>query len=209
MRTASHRPRSRGRSTPSMRIRWRDALLAPLATLAIKEDQAIFLAIAGAIGAWRFAARGARVALPSAFVAGHRVASSRHSAGMRRTAHWPPDALLRLDGGRRRALLFGGIAARARLSRAGLRAALFLPFRSRAMWLAAAPLAEVLALAHAHDVHASARTTPAPGSAIVFVAFAVGVAALASRGRARTALYRCARALRRSNCSLPTRCIPD
>ncbi|HEY8314683.1 MAG TPA: DUF2079 domain-containing protein [Candidatus Baltobacteraceae bacterium] len=116
-------------------------------TLAIKEDQAVFLAVAGAFGAWRF--RGttpgrvaAAIGVVSAFVfvyffthvQPHVVANS----------HWAPERFYAWTAADVRALIPSGIAERLGFIALAFAPLLFLPFRVRTMWLAAAPLAEVL-----------------------------------------------------------------
>jgi uncharacterized membrane protein len=114
--------------------------------LSIKEDQAVFLMIAGALGAWRF--RGTapgRTALVIALAGASllygyfgliqpHAAANQHWSPTRFYA-WTPDDLHALP---LQLLVRAGFLV---LAFAPL---LFLPFRSRMMWLAAAPLAEVL-----------------------------------------------------------------
>ena len=123
------------------------AAVAAIVTLSIKEDQAVFLAIGGALGAWRYRGtdRGrlaAGIALLSiailiaffGFIRPHAATAALPWQPVRFYA-WnaPPQQSLATEFGSRLgfvALIFVPL--------------LFLPFRSGMMWLAAAPLAEVL-----------------------------------------------------------------
>ena len=122
-------------------------LVAAVVSLSIKEDQAIFLAIAGALGAWRF--RGTKrgnvavvVALLSvlvlivffAFIRPHAVAAP---------AAWDPSRFYAWTA-RDLSALPAGIGARLGFLLLIFTPLLFLPFRSSWMWLAVAPLGEVL-----------------------------------------------------------------
>jgi uncharacterized membrane protein len=126
-------------------IAW--AFVASLITLSIKEDQAVFLGIAGVLGAWRYRGtqRGrlaAAVAIVSAavlvaffgYIQPHAQAAS---------SAWQPLRFYAWNG------IAGAAIAPAIAARLGFLLLvfvplLFVPFRSRAMWLAVAPLAEVL-----------------------------------------------------------------
>lgn len=136
----------------SGRMLW--ALFFAAAALAVKEDQAIFLAIGGALAWWRF--RGTvpgRVALAIGF-AGAFVAiefftkiqphAAQADLVLRSANAWKPDRFYAWSAFDVRQLWPGGIAARLGFVVLAFLPLLFLPFRSRAMWLAAAPLAEVL-----------------------------------------------------------------
>lgn len=115
-------------------------------TLCIKEDQAVFLALAGLFGAWRF--RGTRagsaalvIALASAAVfLGFFLVIQPHAA----VRAWSPERFYAWSNDDLHALLFGGLLSRAGFIVLAFLPLLFLPFRSRMMWLAFAPLAEVL-----------------------------------------------------------------
>jgi uncharacterized membrane protein len=125
---------------------WLVLLFAALA-LAVKEDQAVFLAIAGALGAWRL--RGtpmgrtaAAVCIASVLVLGCFYAGIQpHASAL---AHWAPTRFYAWTSADLRALFPVGIAQRLGFLLLAFAPLLFLPFRSRMMWLAAAPLAEVL-----------------------------------------------------------------
>jgi hypothetical protein len=121
-------------------------LFAALA-LSVKEDQAVFLAIAGAAGAWRY--RGTshgRVAVVIGSVAvtvacWYFLRLQPHAAVL---PGWRPERFYAWTASDAAALFPGGILARLGFIVLAFGPLLFLPFRSRAMWLAAAPLAEVL-----------------------------------------------------------------
>jgi uncharacterized membrane protein len=127
----------------------RIALAALLALLAIgiKEDQTIFVGITAAVGAWRF--RGTwpgRVALGIAIVAFitvfvfFRIIQPHHVAN----PQWSPERFYAWTAGDVRALFPLGILQRLGFLLLILAPLAFLPLRSRFMWLAAPPLAEVL-----------------------------------------------------------------
>lgn len=122
------------------------SLVAALLTLAVKEDQALFLAIAGAIGAWHF--RGTKrgrlagaIALGSvlvfllffAYIQPHAAAAQP----------WQPWRFYAWSGGSDRAV-FAQLAARLGFLLLIFAPLWFLPLRTPWIWLAAAPLAEVL-----------------------------------------------------------------
>ncbi len=114
--------------------------------LCVKEDQAAFLAIGGALGAWRM--RGTRMALPAITIA---VASAAvflifflaiqpHAAA---NPAWSPVRFYSWTANDLRGLPLG-LLTRAGFAVLAFLPLLFLPFRSRMMWLAVTPLAEVL-----------------------------------------------------------------
>ncbi|HEY4433700.1 MAG TPA: DUF2079 domain-containing protein [Candidatus Cybelea sp.] len=119
-----------------------------IATLSIKEDQAVFLAIAGALGAWKF--RGTTRGIVAATIAAASVLTfaAYFALIVPRTATapalpWQPLRFYAWSGADARALL-GTLPGRLGFILLAFGPLLFLPFRSPAMWLAAAPLAEVL-----------------------------------------------------------------
>ena len=172
------------------------AAVAAAAALAVKEDQAIFLTIAGALGWLRF--RGTTpgklalgIGIVSFVVAVHFFTSGQSHAivsGAGNT-HWRPVRFYAWTGADFHALLRGGIVGRAGFIVLAFLPLLFLPFRSRMMWLAAAPLAEVLL--------SRMPTTYTPGThyagawlGYVLVAFAFALRELDAR-KARTAVFWC------------------
>ena len=124
------------------------AFVGALITLSVKEDQALFLAVGGALGAWRF--RGTRRGLLAAAVAVTSVlvlvaffAYIRPHAEATAAASWEPARFYAWNAMDARAIP-AGIAARLGFVLLIFVPLLFLPFRSSVMWLTAAPLCEVL-----------------------------------------------------------------
>jgi uncharacterized membrane protein len=123
------------------------AFIFALIALSVKEDQSIFLTIAGLTGAWRFRGTAAgrtalAVAIVSFFIGALFFWRIQPSAAA--IAHWSPSRFYAWTPADFRALVPLGIAQRLGFIVLALAPLLFLPFRSRMMWLAAAPLAEVL-----------------------------------------------------------------
>jgi hypothetical protein len=123
------------------------AAIAAIVTLSIKEDQAIFLAIGGALGAWRYRGtdRGrlaAGIGVLSVLVLIAFFGFIRpHVAGA--APAWQPWRFYAWNAPPQQSLALE-IAMRLGFLLLVFLPLLFLPFRSRLMWLAAAPLAEVL-----------------------------------------------------------------
>lgn len=114
-----------------------------LIVLSIKEDQAVFLTIAGFLGmASRWMRRTSLVVALAgiAVLVGFFFVIQPHAAV---AAHWAPTRFYAWTGNDVRSLPYG-LLARAGFVALAFLPLLFLPFRSRMMWLAAAPLAEVL-----------------------------------------------------------------
>ena len=124
------------------------AFVCALVTLAVKEDQAIFLGVAGTLGAWRFhgTARGrlaAAIAFISAivlvtffaFIQPHAVAHAR--------MEWQPTRFYAWNAADWQGVP-GGLAARLGFLLLVFVPLVFLPMRSGMIVLAVAPLAEVL-----------------------------------------------------------------
>jgi uncharacterized membrane protein len=124
------------------------AFIAALAALSIKEDQAIFLGIAATLGAWRFrgTSRGhlaAAIALLSALVLVIFFAYIQPHAAATATRAWEPWRFYGWSAGALRGVEFQ-VGARVGFLLLIFVPLLFLPFRSGMLWLAVAPLAEVL-----------------------------------------------------------------
>ena len=123
------------------------AAIAAIVTLSIKEDQAIFLAVAGALGAWRYRGtdRGrlaAAVGVLSALILIAFFGFIRpHAAAAAST--WQPWRFYAWNAPFQQPLAVE-FASRLGFLLLIFVPLLFLPFRSGLMWLAAAPLAEVL-----------------------------------------------------------------
>jgi uncharacterized membrane protein len=168
-------------------------VVAALATLAIKEDQAVFLAVGGALGAWRFRStqRGrvaAAIALVSACVLLGFFAFIRPHAAAAAPMAWHPSRFYAWSEMDIRTLPFG-IAARLGFLLLVFAPLLFLPFRSDMMWLAVAPLAEVL-LSRMPTTFVVGTHYAGAWIGYVLVAFAFAVRRLESRS-ARAALLAC------------------
>jgi len=175
-------------------------LLFAALTLAIKEDQALFLAAAGAIGAWNYRrdparmrlASGVAVASAAVCIAFFALIQPHANAG----SYWAPLRFYGWGWSAPNSGLASAIAS-ALLQRAGYLLLtfvplLFIPFRSRAIVLAILPLSEVLA--------SQMSTTFTMGShyagawiGYVFFAFALAIAAIARADarRAHRLLYGC------------------
>jgi uncharacterized membrane protein len=164
-----------------------------LATLAVKEDQAIFLGIAGVLGAWLFRGtpRG-RVALavaacsalvPIAFFGYVQPHAAEHARLV-----WQPVRFYAWTGADWRGLP-AGIAARLGFLLLVFVPLLFLPLRSRAIVVTIAPLAEVL---FSRMPTTFTLGTHYAGAWIGYVlfAFALGVRELSPK-RARAVLAGC------------------
>ncbi len=151
-----------------------------LVTLAIKEDQAIFVAIAGALGAWRY--RGSDAGRAAAAVAVVALAVlglfflviQPHAAA---NPHWSPTRFYAWNAADFGALLHSGIVARLGFVVLAFLPLLFMPFRSGMMWLAAAPLAEVL-LSRMSTTYTMGTHYAGAWMGYVLVAFAFAVRAM-------------------------------
>jgi uncharacterized membrane protein len=165
------------------------ALVAALVALAVKEDQAIFLSIAGGLGAIRFRRTMPGFAALLVGVLGLLVACYffKHAHAQ---AHWQPVRFYAWTADDARALLRGGLFARAGFVVLAFLPLLFLPFRSRMMWLAAAPLAEVL-LSRMPTTFTLGTHYAGAWIGYVLVAFAFAVRRIEAK-RARTLLWWCA-----------------
>jgi uncharacterized membrane protein len=127
--------------------RWRAMLLFALLAISIKEDQALFLLVGGTLAAWRF--RGTTMGRAALAIFGVCAVTLVWfyvdiQPAAAASAHWSPERFYAWTRDDVRELFFGGIAARIGFLLLAFVPLLFLPFRSRAMWLAAVPLAEVL-----------------------------------------------------------------
>jgi len=119
-----------------------------IVTLCIKEDQAVFLAIGGALGAWHFrGTKAGRVAGAIAAVSALLLILffgfiQPHAAATARMA-WQPERFYAWTGADATTIL-GAAAARLGFLLLIFAPLLFLPLRTRMFWLAVAPLAEVV-----------------------------------------------------------------
>jgi uncharacterized membrane protein len=174
------------------------AVMAAVA-LAVKEDQAIFLAIAGGLGWLRFRGTMPGIVALGVGIVGFVVAAHFFMQGPSHallaasgpaSAHWQPVRFYSWTGEDVRALVRTGLLARAGFVVLAFLPLLFLPFRSRMMWLAAAPLAEVL-VSRMPTTYTLGTHYAGAWIGYVFVAFAFAVRSLPQR-RARTMLLWCA-----------------
>jgi uncharacterized membrane protein len=161
-------------------------------TLAVKEDQAIFLACASIAGAavYRTDARRSRFAIFVAAVSmvvaiAFFAAIQPHAAA---STAWQPVRFYAWGAADWRALLPRGILERIGFLVLILAPLAFVPLRTRAFALAAVPLLEVLASRMSTTFTLGTHYAGA-WIGYVLVAYAAGVNALAVRGRARRALY--------------------
>ena len=123
------------------------AILAAVLAIAVKEDQAIFVGVTAAVGAWRFrgttagryALAVAMLALATAYSFFHWIQPA-HVAN----AHWAPQRFYAWTALDARALIPSGVLQRAGFLLLIFAPLGFLPWRTRVLWLAALPLAEVL-----------------------------------------------------------------
>ena len=123
------------------------AALFALVAIAVKEDQAIFVGITAAVGAWRFRRTWpGRIALGVAIVACVCAFLFFHDIQPHHVAnpHWSPQRFYAWNAGDVRALVPLGVLQRLGFLLLILAPLGFLPLRSRFMWLALPPLAEVL-----------------------------------------------------------------
>jgi len=162
------------------------AAIAALVALAVKEDQAIFLTVAGGVGAWLYRAdtRRSRFALAIAVVGVGVVlaffAFIQPHANVSPT--WQPNRFYAWSSDDLRGLPFGVIQRLGFFALAFAPLA-FVPFRSKWMWLAALPLAEVL-LSRMSTTFTMGTHYAGAWAGYVLIAFAFGVAALPKPRRA-------------------------
>jgi uncharacterized membrane protein len=164
------------------------------ATLAIKEDQALFLAFAGTCGAvaYRGDARRARfaggVAIVSVLVAlAFFLAIQPHAQS---NPYWQPVRFYAWTGADVHDLLTHGLLERAGFLLLIFAPLAFVPLRTRASILMIPPLVEVLASRMSTTFTLGTHYAGA-WLGYTFVAFAAGLGVLSVRERARAALYWC------------------
>lgn len=170
------------------RIGWTAAFT--LLALSVKEDQALFVAAAGVIGAAAYRSDPIRLRLAlfaavvgAAVFIGYFAIGHPHSAG--RFYAWSPGDL--------RALLPRGILERAGFLLLAFVPLLFLPFRTFAALVMLLPFAEVL-VSRMSTTYTMGSHYAGAWSGWAFYAFSLGVGTLWSRDphRAHRALYWCA-----------------
>ncbi len=169
-------------------------ILFALTTLAIKEDQALFLAIGGGLGAayFRGTARGrvaAAIAAISLAVLVAFFAIIQPHASAESVSQWQPQRFYAWGAADARALL-PEVAARLGFLLLIFVPLLFLPLRTRMFWLALAPLAEVL-LSRMSTTFTLGTHYAGAWIGYVLAAFAFGLRSL-EPGRIRVASAACA-----------------
>ncbi len=165
------------------RLRW--AFVCALLAVAVKEDQAIFIVIVCAWVAVRFwgtmAARYAVAgAIVAAYVAYEFFAVMQPHAALH--AHWAPTRFYAWSVADLPTLLQSGLLGRLGFIVLAFAPLAFLPFRSRLLWLAAAPLAEVL-LSRMPTTYTLGTHYAGAWIGFVLVAFAFALRALDERKR--------------------------
>jgi hypothetical protein len=172
------------------RLGW--ATLFAMLTLAVKEDQALFLAFAGACGAvayrhdrarFRFAAGVAGVSALIALT--FFVVIQPHANG---NPAWQPVRFYAWTAADWRDLIPRGVFERVGFLVLLLAPLAFVPLRSRAMILAVPPLLEVL-VSRMSTTFTLGTHYAGAWIGYVLIAFAAGIGDLAARGQARRALY--------------------
>lgn len=171
-------------------------VLFALLALSVKEDQALFLAIAGTIGAYAYRRDALRqrlcggIALVSACTfAAYFVAIAPHAAS---GGAWQPQRFYAWTADDVRALFPGGLLTRIGFLLLAFVPLLFLPFRVPAIVIAIVPLAEVLASRYPTTFTIGSHYAGAWAGYVLY-AFAIAVAVLWRRSPhgAHRALYWC------------------
>ena len=167
-----------------------------LAAIAVKEDQALFIAIAGATGAIAYRRDPLRlrlagsIAVLAAFVFVLYFAAIQPHASAQ--PHWAPTRFYAWTPQDWRGLLGAGILQRIGFLLLAFVPLLFVPLRTPAMLVAIAPLGEVLA-SRMSTTYTMGSHYAGAWAGWVFYAFALGIVGLWSRSpqRARRVLYWC------------------
>ena len=165
------------------RLRW--AFVCAMLAVAVKEDQAIFIAIVCAWVAVRFwGTTAARYAVAGTIVAAYVTyeffAVTQPHAALH--AHWAPTRFYAWSAADLPTLLQSGLLGRLGFIVLAFAPLAFLPFRSRLLWLAAAPLAEVL-LSRMPTTYTLGTHYAGAWVGFVMVAFAFALRALDERKR--------------------------
>ena len=165
-------------------------------TLAIKEDQAIFLGVAGILGFVRYRGSWPRGPLAIAMAVASAVVLFKFfheiQPAAAHTAHWAPTRFYAWTQADIRGLFPAGLLARAGFLLLAFVPLLFLPFRSRAMLIAILPLAEVL-LSRDSTTYTTGSHYAGAWAGYVFFAFAWALRRIYARdpGRTYRLLYWC------------------
>lgn len=167
-----------------------------LIALSVKEDQALFVAIAGAIGALAYRRDAVRARLAAGIAIAAAAVFAIYFAVIQPhavAAHaWAPTRFYAWTAHDWKALFPGGVLARLGFFVLAFLPLLFVPFRTAAVLCAIAPLGEVLA-SRMSTTYTMGSHYAGAWAGWVFYAFAVGVAAIwrQSPGRAYRTLYWC------------------
>ncbi len=170
------------------------AVIAALIAMCVKEDQAIFMAIAGASAAWyyRRSTRGVAGALVA--VCGIVIAAlfffviQPHAAA---NPNWQPVRFYAWSSGDLQTLVPSGIVERIGFLALVFIPLLFLPFRSRMLWFALAPFAEVL-VSRMSTTYTAGSHYAGAWLGYVLVAFACAVREIPAARMRRLAIACCA-----------------
>jgi uncharacterized membrane protein len=166
----------------------RPAFAFALVAICVKEDQAIFVAIAGIAVWWRFRRTMAgRYAFAAALIGFafawefFHVIQPHHVAA----PHWAPERFYDWTSGDLRELLRAGLFQRIAFLVLIFAPLAFVPFRSRTIWFAVPPLAEVL-LSRMSTTFTLGTHYAGAWMGYVFVAFAFGIRKLPEHVARRT-----------------------
>ncbi len=170
-----------------------------LLALSVKEDQALFVFVAGAIGAAAYRSDPLRLRLACAasalgivvFIV-YFAAIAPHAGALEGHANWSGSRFYAWTASDVRALFPDGVLARIGFLLLAFVPLLFVPFRTPAMLVAIVPLAEVLA-SRMPTTYTMGSHYAGAWTGWVLYAFCAGIAALWARSpaRARIALYWC------------------
>ena len=167
-----------------------------LLAVSIKEDQALFLAVSGAIGCIAYRRDAVRLKLAAAggllgaiVFAVYFSAIQPHAVTV---ASWQPTRFYAWNAADWHALIPGGLVQRAGFLLLAFVPLVFLPFRTAAILCAIAPLGEVLA-SRMPTTYTMGSHYAGAWTGWIFYAFTFGIAALWTRSprRAYRALYWC------------------
>lgn len=165
-------------------------------TLSIKEDQAIFLTVAGVLGFIRYRGTWPRSMLALAIAVFSAAIALKFFNGIQphaaAAAHWAPQRFYAWTTQDVRDLVPRGILERIGFVLLAFVPLLFLPFRTRAIWIAILPLAEVL-LSRMSTTYTMGSHYAGAWAGYVFFAFAAALRPIYSRDphRAHRLLYWC------------------
>lgn len=173
------------------------ALLFAAVTLAIKEDQAVFLAVAGALAFVRYRRTSPRgplaiaiACVSAALAAVFFLEIQPHAAAA--NPYWPPERFYHWTAADVRALLPAGTLQRIGFLLLAFVPLLFLPLRTRAILIALVPLAEVL-FSRMPTTYTMGSHYAGAWAGYVFFAFAAALGRIYARDPQRVyrALYWC------------------